>query len=59
MAIPAPRRPALSCSATGVTSAPSPYPAAMAVLIRRLRSTAAACSAMSRDAAPSGGSGRS
>ena len=50
---------ARSFSATGVTKVPAPYPAAMAVVTCRLRSTAAACSAISRDFAGSGGSGRS
>jgi hypothetical protein len=56
---PAAREAARSDSATGVTRVPGPYPAAMTVLIRRFLNTATACSAISCDAAVSGGSGRS
>ena len=54
-----PSRAARSASATGVTRVPGPYPAAMAILIRRWVRTLAACCAISRDFAASGGSGRS
>ncbi len=57
--IPASSRAVLSASATGVTRVPGPYPAAIAVLIRRAFSTLVACCAISRDLAASGGSGKS
>src|SRR5260370_1439275 len=56
--IPVVRMAAPSGSATGVTWVPEPYPAAMAVVICRVRSTPVACSAISRDLAAFGGAGR-